>query len=84
MPNLVNTLVVRELTQELSTAEGLVIVSWGGAYEASQEKAYYQPYMKACPNVSTRIASTTRSRRASASHAVRSMEQQGATVEIRA
>jgi spermidine/putrescine-binding protein len=30
----------------------LVIVSWGGAYEASQEKAYYQPYMKACPNVS--------------------------------
>ena len=30
----------------------LVIVSWGGAYEASQEKAYYKPYMEACPNVS--------------------------------
>ncbi len=30
----------------------LVIVSWGGAYEASQENAYYKPFMKACPNVS--------------------------------
>ncbi len=29
----------------------LTIVSWGGAYEASQENAYYKPYMKACPNV---------------------------------
>lgn len=29
----------------------LVVVSWGGAYEASQEKAYYAPYMAACPNV---------------------------------
>jgi len=29
----------------------LTIVSWGGAYEASQENAYYKPYMEACPNV---------------------------------
>ncbi len=29
----------------------LVIVSWGGAYEASQENAYYKAYMAACPNV---------------------------------
>lgn len=29
----------------------LTIVSWGGAYENSQKKAYYEPYMKACPNV---------------------------------
>lgn len=26
------------------SAESLTIVSWGGAYEASQERAYYQPY----------------------------------------
>ncbi len=30
----------------------LTIVSWGGAYEESQEKAYYEPYLEACPNVS--------------------------------
>ncbi|HUF87050.1 MAG TPA: extracellular solute-binding protein [Thermohalobaculum sp.] len=29
----------------------LTIVSWGGAYEDSQRKAYYEPYMAACPNV---------------------------------
>lgn len=29
----------------------LTIVSWGGAYEASQENAYYKPYTAACPNV---------------------------------
>ena len=29
----------------------LTIISWGGAYEESQEKAYYEPYMEACPNV---------------------------------
>lgn len=26
------------------SAESLTIVSWGGAYEASQQKAYYEPY----------------------------------------
>lgn len=29
----------------------LTIVSWGGAYETSQENAYYKPYTEACPNV---------------------------------
>ncbi|MEM6486959.1 MAG: extracellular solute-binding protein [Pseudomonadota bacterium] len=29
----------------------LTIVSWGGAYEESQRKAYYDPFMAACPNV---------------------------------
>ncbi|MEO1469673.1 MAG: extracellular solute-binding protein [Pseudomonadota bacterium] len=29
----------------------LTMVSWGGAYEASQEKAYYEPFTTACPNV---------------------------------
>ncbi len=29
----------------------LTIVSWGGAYSASQQKAYHDPYMKANPGV---------------------------------
>ncbi len=29
----------------------LVIVSWGGAYTASQQKAYHEPYMKANPGI---------------------------------
>ena len=29
----------------------LVIVSWGGAYTASQQKAYHEPYMAANPDV---------------------------------
>ena len=28
-------------------AENLTIVSWGGAYTASQQKAYHEPYMAA-------------------------------------
>ena len=27
-------------------ATELVVVSWGGAYTASQQKAYHEPYMK--------------------------------------
>ena len=27
----------------------LVVVSWGGAYTASQQKAYHEPYMAANP-----------------------------------
>ncbi len=37
---------------EVQCPEGnheLVIVSWGGAYEASQEKAYHEPYMRGLP-----------------------------------
>jgi len=29
----------------------LVVVSWGGAYSASQQKAYHEPYMKANPGI---------------------------------
>ena len=29
----------------------LVVVSWGGAYSASQQKAYHDPYMKLNPNI---------------------------------
>ena len=32
-------------------AQTLNIVSWGGAYTASQQKAYHDPYMKANPGV---------------------------------
>ena len=32
-------------------AENLTIVSWGGAYTASQQKAYHEPYVAANPNV---------------------------------
>ncbi len=34
-----------------SAATELVIVSWGGAYTASQQKAYHEPYMEANPDV---------------------------------
>ena len=30
-----------------ATAKDLVVVSWGGAYTASQQKAYHEPYMAA-------------------------------------
>ena len=29
----------------------LVVVSWGGAYTASQQKAYHAPYMKKTPGI---------------------------------
>ncbi len=32
-------------------AEDMTIVSWGGAYSASQDKAYHQPYMALHPDV---------------------------------
>lgn len=32
-------------------AQELVVVSWGGAYSKSQQKAYHEPYMKANPDV---------------------------------
>ena len=32
-------------------AQNLNVVSWGGAYTASQQKAYHDPYMKANPGV---------------------------------
>ncbi len=32
-------------------AEDMTLVSWGGAYQASQQKAYAEPYMKMNPDV---------------------------------
>ncbi|MEM7222689.1 MAG: ABC transporter substrate-binding protein [Pseudomonadota bacterium] len=32
-------------------AKDLVVVSWGGAYTASQQKAYHEPYMAANPDI---------------------------------
>ncbi len=34
-----------------ASAQDLTIVSWGGAYTASQQKAYHDPYMAANPGV---------------------------------
>jgi putative spermidine/putrescine transport system substrate-binding protein len=34
-----------------ANAADLVVVSWGGAYTASQQKAYHDPYMEANPDV---------------------------------
>lgn len=34
-----------------TAAEELVVVSWGGAYTASQQKAYHDPYMAANPDI---------------------------------
>ena len=39
------------LTAGSAQAIDLTIVSWGGAYTASQQKAYYDPYMAANPDV---------------------------------
>ena len=34
-----------------AVAQEMTIVSWGGAYSASQDAAYHQPYMAANPGV---------------------------------
>ena len=39
------------LTAVASAETTLVIVSWGGAYSASQQKAYHDPYMQANPEI---------------------------------
>ncbi len=39
------------LTTGAANAVDLTIVSWGGAYTASQQKAYHEPYMAANPGV---------------------------------
>jgi len=47
-------LVTTALTVAASAASAadMTIVSWGGAYSASQQKAYHDPYMAANPDVS--------------------------------
>ena len=39
------------LAATASAETELVVVSWGGAYSASQQKAYHDPYMKANPGI---------------------------------
>ncbi len=34
-----------------ASAKDLVVVSWGGAYTASQQKAYHEPYMATNPDI---------------------------------
>jgi len=38
-------------TATTATATDLVVVSWGGAYTASQQKAYHEPYMAEHPDI---------------------------------
>jgi len=40
------------LLSSAALADEMTIVSWGGAYSASQDNAYHQPYMAANPDVS--------------------------------
>ncbi len=39
------------LTAAAQAQTELVVVSWGGAYSASQQKAYHEPYMAANPDI---------------------------------
>jgi putative spermidine/putrescine transport system substrate-binding protein len=39
------------LLSSVALADDMTIVSWGGAYSASQDNAYHQPYMAANPGV---------------------------------
>jgi putative spermidine/putrescine transport system substrate-binding protein len=51
---LIGTSASAQSADEAQCPEGeheLVIVSWGGSWEQAQEKAYYTPFMQACPNV---------------------------------
>jgi putative spermidine/putrescine transport system substrate-binding protein len=48
------SLAMAVLAASISTAQAeteLVIVSWGGAYTKSQQKAYHEPYMKLHPEI---------------------------------
>ncbi|WP_240009553.1 extracellular solute-binding protein [Marinomonas algicola] len=42
---------VMMFTATAAIAKDLTIVSWGGAYSASQQKAYHDPYMVAHPDI---------------------------------
>lgn len=42
---------VASLTVGVASAKDLVVVSWGGAYTASQQKAYHEPYMANNPDI---------------------------------
>ncbi len=41
------------LAANAAQAVELTVISWGGAYTASQQKAYHEPYMKKNPSVKT-------------------------------
>ncbi len=42
---------VTAVTVGTASAKDLVVVSWGGAYTASQQKAYHEPYMAQNPGI---------------------------------
>ena len=42
---------VATATMGVASAKDLVVVSWGGAYTASQQKAYHEPYMANNPGI---------------------------------
>lgn len=49
--NLVLGVSVAALSAGAAAAEDMTIVSWGGAYSASQQNAYHDPYMAANPDI---------------------------------
>jgi len=52
LKQLLIALMVVAFTGGIAMAETeMVIVSWGGAYTASQQKAYHEPYMKLNPDI---------------------------------
>ena len=52
LKRILSAFMVLGLMPALALAETtLVIVSWGGAYTASQQKAYHEPYMKLHPDI---------------------------------
>ena len=51
MLKLITTAAMSAVFASVAFAEDMTIVSWGGAYSASQDKAYHQPYMALNPEV---------------------------------
>ena len=51
LKTLMLSVAVGALATSAAVAEDMTIVSWGGAYSASQNNAYHQPYMKNNPGV---------------------------------
>ncbi len=51
LTNVVMGAAAAALLSSAALAENMTIVSWGGAYSASQNKAYHQPYMAMNPGV---------------------------------
>lgn len=48
---MISTFVAGMVVATSANAKDLVVVSWGGAYTASQQKAYHEPYMAQNPDI---------------------------------